>query len=53
MGVFPKCQDTEAVSHYRGWILRGPHFQTEYVIMSQQDLPISNATYCYILQFTI
>lgn len=26
IGVFPKCQDTGAVSQFGGWILCGPHF---------------------------
>lgn len=47
IGVFPKCQDTEAVSQFRGWILQGPHFSCRYVIRSQW----ANKN-CLILQFT-
>lgn len=36
IGVFPKCQDTEAVSQFRGWVLQGLHFSHRYVITSQQ-----------------
>lgn len=35
IGVFLKCQDTEAVSQLRGWILLGPHCSCRYVITSQ------------------
>lgn len=47
IGVFPKCQDTEALSQFRGWILQGPHFSRRYVIRSQRA-----KKNCLILQFT-
>lgn len=47
IGVFPKCQDTEAVSQFRGWIIQGPHFSCRYVIRGQG----ANKN-CLILQFT-
>lgn len=47
IGVFPKCQDTEALSQFRGWILQGPHFSCRYVIRSQRA-----KKNCLILQFT-
>lgn len=46
IGVFPKCQDTEAVSQFRGWILQGPHFSCRDVIRGRG----ANKN-CLIVQF--